>query len=97
MRLKIRFFEASNTVTTKFIEVSNTFSAAFKDVQTVTQYVGGELYNGDYSVTPKVSEQKMNTAGKVMLEDVTVFAIPYFDVSNTSGGSTVYIADEIEF
>lgn len=85
MRLKIRFFEASNT-----------FSAVFKDVQTVTQYVGGEVYNGDYSITPKVSEQKMNTSGKVMLEDVTVFAIPFFDVSNTSGGSTVYIADKIE-
>ncbi len=53
-------------------------------------------YEGDYEVTPKVDAQELNTKHKYMKEDVTVCAIPFFVVGNTSGGNTVYIADEIE-
>ena len=79
----------------QFCENLHNFGTIFAEVQTVTQYIGGEVYNGVYSVTPKVSEQKMHTTGKIMLNDVTVHAIPYFDVSNPFGGSTVYIANEV--
>lgn len=54
-------------------------------------------YAGEYEITPTVDGQTMATAQKVMREDVTIKAIPYYDVSNTAGGSTVFIADEIEF
>lgn len=54
-------------------------------------------YEGEYVITPTVDGQTMATAQKVMRDDVTIKAIPYYDVSNNAGGSTVFIADEIEF
>lgn len=58
-------------------------------------YTGGEPYDGPYEVTPKVSAQTLQTAQKFMREDVSVRAIPYFDVSNPAGGNTIYIANEV--
>jgi hypothetical protein len=53
------------------------------------------LYEGDYVATPKVGEQTLPTKEKVMVGDVTIKAIPFFNTSNTSGGSTVYIGNEV--
>ena len=50
-----------------------------------------EPYDGPYQVTPAVEAQTLATKNKYMTEDVAVMSIPYFDVSNPSGGSTVYI------
>ena len=58
-------------------------------------YMGGEPYEGPYDVTPKVTAQTLKTAQKLMREDVSVRAIPYFDVSNPAGGNTIYIAKEV--
>ena len=58
-------------------------------------YLGGEPYEGPYEVTPKVTAQTLQTAQKFMREDVSVRAIPYFDVSNPAGGNTIYIANEV--
>lgn len=79
----------------KFSELSRAFSVTVGEIQTITKYVGGDPYSGDYTVTPRVAEQTMPTKGKVMAEDVTVKSIPFFNVSNTSGGSTVYIGNEV--
>lgn len=54
-------------------------------------------YDGDYSLTPRVEAWTVETAGKLMRDDLTVEAIPYFDVSNQSGGSTVYIGGSIGY
>ena len=67
----------------------------FGEVQKVIEYVGGKPYEGDYVITPKVEAQTLPTKEKVLIEDMTVKSIPFFNVSNTSGGSTVYIAKEI--
>ena len=37
---------------------------------------GGDPYTGEYTVTPSEEIQILETAGKVMREDVTVEAIP---------------------
>lgn len=58
-------------------------------------YLGGEPYEGTYEVTPKVTAQTLQTAQKFMREDVSIQAIPYFDVSNQAGGNTIYIANEV--
>lgn len=58
-------------------------------------YIGGDPYEGPYDVTPKVTAQTLPTAKKFMQEDVSVRAIPYFDVSNPAGGNTIYIANEV--
>lgn len=55
-----------------------------------------EQYEGEYEVTPLVTAQKLPTKKKVMIDDLTVKEIPFFDVSNNSGGTTVYIGEEIE-
>lgn len=51
-----------------------------------------EVYDGTYEITPTPECQTLNTASKVMLDDVKILGVPYFETSNESG-TTVYIAD----
>lgn len=96
MKLKVKFSEmGGKTFAPQFKNGSMSFKANFGKFQTLTEHVGGDPYEGEYVVTPKVEAQTMPTKEKVMLEDVTIRAIPYFETSNTSGGNTVYIAKEI--
>lgn len=55
-----------------------------------------EHYTGTYEVIPKSTEQSLQTKYKYMSDDVSVHAIPYFEVGNTAGGNTVYIGGEID-
>lgn len=48
-------------------------------------------YEGDYTVIPMVTEQVLQTADKVMNNNLTVTEIPTYMVSNDSGGNTFYI------
>ena len=53
-----------------------------------------EIYDGEYVVTPKAFvEQTLETKEKLMADDVTVLAIPYYETSNVSG-ITIYIGGE---
>ena len=52
-------------------------------------------YTGDYEVTPTVSEQTLQTAGRTMARDLVVHAVPYHETSNQSNGLTVHIAEEV--
>lgn len=61
----------------------------------VVPHLLGEVYTGTYVVTPDVDEQVLPTQYKQLERDITVKSIPYFDVSNTSGGRTVYIGSEV--
>ena len=55
-----------------------------------------ELYTGEYDIVPKAAEeQKLPCAGKKMLKDVDIKAIPFFETSNEAG-PTVYIAAEVD-
>lgn len=51
-----------------------------------------DLYTGQYKVTalPEV-EQILRTKNKILLADVVIDPIPYFEVSNDAGGITVSI------
>ncbi len=57
---------------------------------------GGKLptYEGDYEVTPRKVEQVLLTKNKSMLDNVTVFSIPYAEVTNIGGGLTATIGIE---
>lgn len=56
---------------------------------------GAEVYGGTYEVIPKARQsQTLETANKLMEEDVLVFEVPYFQTSNEHG-DTVYIASEV--
>jgi len=56
---------------------------------------GGRLpnYDGYYIVTPKITEQKLDTKNKSMIDDVTVLEIPTDEVGNEFG-TTFAIARE---
>lgn len=53
-------------------------------------------YTGEYTVTPEVdTAQTLETAGTYMTNDVTVKAIPDYEVTNEAGGNTFIIGKEI--
>ena len=52
-------------------------------------------YVGDYEVTPKVNEQTLETDNKRMTANLKIKSIPFCEVSNPSGGTTVYIGSEV--
>lgn len=53
-------------------------------------------YNGAHIVTPQAgSDSVLKTNGKILLDDITVRKVPYFETSNDYG-ETVYIATESE-
>lgn len=53
-------------------------------------------YEGDYSVTPTVDGKTIPTQNQIMRKDVTIKPIPFFETSNTSDGTTVYIGSELD-
>lgn len=63
----------------------------------VTAGVSGDgiPYEGDYVITPSIGEKTMATKNKVMKDNVTILAIPFYNVSNQSGGTTAYIGSEV--
>lgn len=53
-----------------------------------------DFYNGSYEVTPKPTEQVLETKDKVMKKNVDVKSIPFYEVDNTKG-TTVIIGEEL--
>ena len=49
------------------------------------------VYTGETVVTPRAYEQVLDTEDTIVLEDITVLEIPYTEVSNIYGGTTVSI------
>ena len=62
-----------------------------QDVIIVPVYEDVPLYEGKYTVAPKLSEQTLPTRKKFLSEDVRIEKIPITRVSNTSGGNTIII------
>lgn len=58
--------------------------------------IGGAypVYEGPYVVTPKVVEQEFDTDHKSMKDDLLVEAIPFVEVSNIYGGTTITIGGQ---
>lgn len=51
-------------------------------------------YEGEYTVSPSRQAKTLETANKVLSDDITISEISYSEVSNNSGGTTYYIAKE---
>ena len=66
-----------------------------KNLIRLTIKTGGEkkheYYEGPYRVTPIFADQVLETAQKLMLDDVTVLEIPVAKTTNIGGGYTVTI------
>ena len=89
MIVDVRFEEMDASFIALFEQNELSFSATFGEF--VKVYDDVPQYAGDYEVTPKVSEQTLPTAQKFLARDVKIERIPYFEVSNNSGGTTVTI------
>ncbi len=88
----VEFREISSAFAVRLSESMSTFDA---DFGTISVLPSTEVYSGPYEVTPAVISQTIETAEKTMKYDMQIKAIPYFDVGNASGGSTVYIGSEV--
>lgn len=87
MILKVSFNPQTLNVTFNAQNATITTSS-----QIVKEYVGAPDYDGAYDVIPMAWEgQTLPTAMKLLRENVTVQEIPYYEVSNQSGGVTVNI------
>ena len=86
MQINVVFRQSNQRIPIKFDHVQTVIERYAVDV---------ENYEGTYVVTPKVEAQVIPTANKFLANDMTVKSIPYYEVSNTSGGSTVYIGKEV--
>lgn len=53
--------------------------------------IGYEDYTGEYEILPQVTDQTVETNDKRMTDNLKVLAIPYYEVSNASGGNTLNI------
>lgn len=66
-----------------------TLKGSLSGVSTTPQH---EVYTENYNVTPKPFEsQVLNTADKLLTEDVVISEIPVHETTNPSNGITVYI------
>ena len=49
------------------------------------------FYEGEYKVTPRFTEQALATAQRILKNDMIIDKIPYYEVTNNSGGVTAVI------
>ena len=61
-----------------------------------TSSISRPNYDGDYSITPSINEQTLNTKNKLMVDDLNIKKIPYFQTSNEYG-DTIYIGKEVDY
>lgn len=98
MKIAVKFHK-SNTKLAAEMQLNTgsiQLDAAFADYQQVTLQKEADPYTGDYEVTPAVESQTLPTAQKLMKQDMTIKAIPYFETSNDFDGKTVYIGSKAE-
>lgn len=76
------------------MKVSSTEVSIPMTVSSTFEFAEFEYYDGEYTVVPKVTEQTLQTEGKIMRQDVTVEQVPYYETSNQKG-LTAYIASEV--
>ena len=96
MKLDVVFSELDRLLDVSFNETQSKLELDFGEIQQVAADGKYTLFQGEYAVTPTVDGTSVPTKDKLMEDDLTVNPIPYFDVSNTSGGTTIYIGKEIE-
>ena len=93
----MRFLVDFNIVEQHIVEFDVTnqnLRVEFDSVQTVSTPVEIEAYSGPYNVTPKTEPQTLKTADKRMTDDVSIKAIPYYEMDNQKG-TTVFIGREV--
>lgn len=85
----IQFEEEDEGFQLGFEESTDSFSVGFEE----GIFTGVKLptYDGGYEVTPQITEQTLATANRSMEQDVTIHAIPYYEIDNEYNGQTIII------
>ena len=87
MIFQTTFQSSENQFQTSFASPASIFSVAFGNVVGVA----AEVYKGEYTVVPAVTDQLLLTKEKMMKDNMTFMAVPKQIVDNPSGGKTVTI------
>ena len=87
MIFQTTFQSSENQFQTAFSSPTSTFAITFGSVVGVA----AEVYKGDYTVTPAVSDQLLLTKEKMLKDNMTFKGVPKQIVDNPSGGKTVNI------
>lgn len=95
-KIAVQFSQKNHVFPIEFKSSDRQFELGFGEVQLVTARPGVDYYEGSYKAVPQVTAQTLETSHKYLIDDITICEIPFFNVSNTSGGSTVYIGKEVE-
>lgn len=95
MRFDVRFKLIEKKIPVRFHSNKQGFLTDFRGLQIVQVKPGIEYFEGDYEITPAVDAQTFATAEKTMREDLQIKAIPFFEVGNNAGGTTIYIGSEV--
>lgn len=82
------------------IKAGKTLSGSLSHISgltgTISSFRGLETYSGDYEVIPQAfTPQTLETANKVLRQNIVVAAVPYHETSNEQNGLTVHIAKEV--
>lgn len=95
MRFDVTFQELDKKLDVDFRTRNEQIKVGFEHLQVVSDNVDVDYYKGDYTVTPKVEKQELETRQKFLTENVKIKEIPFFEVSNLEGGQTVFIGKEL--
>lgn len=87
MIFQTTFQSSENQFQIAFASPTSTFAITFGSVVGVA----AEVYKGDYTVTPAVTDQLLLTKEKMLKDNMTFKAVPKQIVDNPSGGKTVTI------
>lgn len=52
---------------------------------------GCETYSDSFTITPTTEEQTLNVKGKRITENISIEAIPFYEVANEQNGQTIII------
>ena len=95
MRFDVTFQELDKKMDVDFRTRNENIKVDFEHLQVVSDNARVEYYKGNYTVTPKVEKQELETRQKFLTENVKIKEIPFFEVSNIEGGQTVFIGKEL--
>lgn len=84
----LRFEEKDQDFNANFVESKQSFFLRLGEVVNTGHF---PLYEGVYEVTPRIVPQILETASRSMESNVTIQAIPYYEVDNVYQGQTVII------
>ena len=87
MIFQTTFQSSENQFQTAFASPTSTFAIIFGSVVGVA----AEVYRGEYTVTPTVTDQLLLTKEKMLKDNMTFKGVPKQIVENPSGGQTVTI------